>query len=65
MPTIGIEVTVAAGESRVEPNVTPASDVTLSYASLRAAARACGESRLNGGMHFTASVPVSSNGGRR
>ena len=37
---------------------TPAQDVALSYATLDALAAACGERRLDGGMHFSAAVPA-------
>ena len=45
-----------AGSSKVEPGTTPATDVTLTYATVDALAAACGASRLDGGMHFTGAV---------
>lgn len=51
-----LNLEVAAGESTTEEN-TPANNITLSYGSWSEIRAACGVSRLNGGMHFTASVP--------
>jgi uncharacterized protein DUF6851/vanadium-dependent haloperoxidase-like protein len=48
----GASVTVAAGSSKVEPGVTPAHDVTLSWATFRDAADQAGISRRYGGIHF-------------
>eukprot|EP00755_Sulcionema_specki_P017935 Sspe_Gene.65594::Locus_38813_Transcript_1_1_Confidence_1.000_Length_1692::g.65594::m.65594 len=48
-----------AGSSSVEPGVTPAQDVFVSYPSLEAMRNTCGQSRLDGGMHFTAAVTDS------
>jgi len=48
---------IPQGSSKVEPGITPAEDVTLSYTSLKEIRDACGESRLNGGMHFEDAVP--------
>ena len=48
--------TYSAGSSKVEPGATPASDLTLVYNSLEEVIGACGQSRLDGGMHFTAAV---------
>ena len=46
----------AAGSSKVEEN-KPEHDVTLAYSTWSEIAERCGESRLWGGMHFTAAVP--------
>lgn len=48
----------AAGSSSVEPGLTPASDLTLTYPSIAAMVTAGGESRLDGGMHFDLAVPA-------
>jgi VCPO second helical-bundle domain len=50
----GATATVAAGSSRVEPGVTPAADVTLSWPTFTDAAAEAGRSRRYGGIHFTA-----------
>ncbi|CAB9500033.1 Phosphoesterase PA-phosphatase related [Seminavis robusta] len=48
-----------AGSSSVEPGVVPAADITLSYSSIEEMATVGSQSRLNGGMHFEASVPAA------
>lgn len=48
----GGSVTVQAGVSKVEPGVTPAGDVTLSWATFSEAADQAGMSRRYGGIHF-------------
>jgi len=48
----GASVTIAAGSSKVEPGATPASDVTLHWATFSAAADQAGISRRYGGIHF-------------
>lgn len=58
-PIYSLFASFEAGESKVEPGITPANDLFLSYSNLRAVRDACGESRLDGGMHFEASVPES------
>jgi len=50
--TFGASVTLAAGSSRVEPGLTPAQDVTLSWATFSDAADQAGLSRRYGGIHF-------------
>lgn len=49
----------APGSSNVEPGVTPASNIQLTFTSLQSIRDTCGQSRLDGGMHFTAAVPDS------
>lgn len=51
-----VAVPVTAGSSLVEPGVTPAEDLVLFYPSVRDYRLACGETRLAGGMHFTAAI---------
>ncbi|HEU5160466.1 MAG TPA: vanadium-dependent haloperoxidase [Streptosporangiaceae bacterium] len=53
---IQIAVPFPAGSSRVEPGVTPARDLTLSWSTWTDFARDCGMSRLWGGVHFRASI---------
>jgi len=48
----------AAGSSKLEPGLTPAQDLFITMESLEQLSAICGESRLWGGMHFTASVPA-------
>lgn len=48
----GGSVTFPAGSSRVEPGMTPAADLTLSWATFSAAADEAGISRRYGGIHF-------------
>jgi hypothetical protein len=48
----GGSVTFAPGSSRVEPGLTPANEVTLSWASFSEAADQAGISRRYGGIHF-------------
>ena len=45
-----------AGSSNVEKGTTPVHDTPLSYSSVEQMAKACSQSRLDGGMHFAASV---------
>jgi hypothetical protein len=45
-------VTLANGSSRVEPGVTPAQNITLSWPTFSAAANEAGYSRLVGGIHY-------------
>jgi hypothetical protein len=53
---IQIAVPWPAGSSRVEPGITPANDLTLSWNTWSAFARDCGDSRLWGGVHFRPSI---------
>jgi hypothetical protein len=48
----GASQTTPAGASRVEPEATPATDVTLAWATFSAAAAEAGLSRRYGGIHF-------------
>mmetsp|Transcript_1965 Transcript_1965/g.3054 ORF Transcript_1965/g.3054 Transcript_1965/m.3054 type:complete len:522 (+) Transcript_1965:66-1631(+) len=48
--------TVPAGSSKYEQN-QPSQDINLTYSSWTEMAQKCGESRLDGGMHFTDAVP--------
>ncbi len=48
----GLSITIPAGSSLVEPGITPARDVTLSWETFREAAVEAGLSRRFGGIHF-------------
>jgi hypothetical protein len=48
----GASFTQAAGTSRIEPGLTPAANVTLSWATFSGAAEQAGLSRRYGGIHF-------------
>jgi PAP2 superfamily len=48
----GASATIPAGGARVEPGVTSAADVTLSWATFTDAADQAGRSRRYGGIHF-------------
>ncbi|MHA1681146.1 MAG: hypothetical protein ACTSUE_09065, partial [Promethearchaeota archaeon] len=48
-----------SGSSKTEPGLTPASPVQVNFNDLTELKETCGQSRLDGGMHFTASVPAS------
>jgi hypothetical protein len=50
--TFGLTHTQPTGSSGVEPGLTPASDVTLSWATFSQAADEAGFSRRYGGIHF-------------
>ena len=50
----GASVTIPAGSSRVEPGITPAVDVVLSWPTFTDAADQAGRSRRYGGIHFKA-----------
>lgn len=54
---IPLSLSLAAGESKVEPGL-PKANVTLEYKRWSDVARDCGQSRLDGGMHFTDAVPA-------
>jgi hypothetical protein len=54
---LGWSVPIAAGSSRVEPGITPASDIVLGpWETWTAFAHECGLSRLWGGVHFMAAI---------
>ncbi len=52
-------VAYPAGTSRVEPGVTPAEDLSLSFATWTDFARDCGQARVWAGVHFPAAVEAS------
>ncbi|GAA2079337.1 hypothetical protein GCM10009780_15530 [Actinomadura alba] len=53
---IQIAVPWQAGSSKIEPGVTPAHDITLSWNTWTGFAQDCGMSRLWAGVHFPASI---------
>mmetsp|Transcript_27224 Transcript_27224/g.55708 ORF Transcript_27224/g.55708 Transcript_27224/m.55708 type:complete len:601 (-) Transcript_27224:126-1928(-) len=55
----GREAPFVAGSSRTEPGVTPAADLTLVEPNLTSLRDSCGESRLDGGMHFSQSIAAT------
>jgi hypothetical protein len=48
----GLEVTLPAGSSRIEPGAVPEEDLTLSWSTFSRAAHQAGISRRYGGIHF-------------
>lgn len=50
---LGLSVTLAPGSSSVEPGVTPAQTVVLSWGTFTEAAQEAGISRVYGGIHFS------------
>lgn len=50
---LGLSVTIKKGSSRIEPGLTPAKDVTLTWRTMQDAADQAGLSRRFGGIHFT------------
>ncbi len=56
---LGFPVEVRAGESRVEPGVTPAEDTLLVFDTWTDFASDCGQSRVWAGVHFQAAVDES------
>jgi len=61
----GASFTALPGSSTVEPGVTPAQSVTLSWATFTEAADQAGVSRRYGGIHFKADDLVGRQTGRR
>jgi hypothetical protein len=50
------QVQYPQGSSRIEPGITPAADLTLSWATWTAFEQDCGMSRLWGGVHFLPAI---------
>lgn len=61
---LGYSVPVARGTSTVEPGVTPANDVVLTFPTWTDFETDCGLSRLWGGVHFRASLQAGRDIGR-
>jgi hypothetical protein len=55
---LGWSITFPKGSSRIEPGVTPASDLTVTWNTWTEFAEDCGMSRLWGGVHFFDSIPA-------
>ena len=55
-PALVLEV--PEGSSKLEPGSVPSEDLNLLFSSWSEMSSVCGQSRLNGGMHFTTSVPA-------
>jgi len=51
-PRFGLSVVVPAGLSKIEPGLTPAADIVLTWPTFFAAADEAGLSRRYGGIHF-------------
>lgn len=52
-------VSYRAGTSRIEPGVTPATDITLTFETWTDFESDCGQARVWGGVHFPAAVQAS------
>lgn len=55
---LGWQIPVAQGESRIEPGVSPSTNIVLDFPTWTDFAEDCGLSRLWGGVHFYASIPA-------
>lgn len=62
---LGFSISAPAGSSRIEPGVTPASDLELSWDTWTDLENECGQSRLWGGVHFSASITAGQAIGQR
>lgn len=51
-PRFGLSVAIPAGSSKIEPGLTPATDIVLTWPTFSAAADEAGLSRRYGGIHF-------------
>ena len=51
-----MSVSIPAGSSKVEPGVTPSTDIVIKMEDMNELSYICSESRLWGGMHFRTSV---------
>lgn len=49
----------AVGSSKTEPDLTPQTEINIVMDNMLELRNACGQSRLDGGMHFTASIQSS------
>lgn len=54
----GLVHTATAGSSVIEPELTPQNNLTFVFGNWESISRDCGESRLDGGMHFDQSIPA-------
>jgi hypothetical protein len=56
---LGLSVPVAKGSSRIEPGVTPATDIALHFDTLTQFEKICGQSRVWAGVHFRAATTAA------
>ena len=56
--TLEWHIPIAAGQSTVEPGITPAADTELYFATWTEFEEDCGMSRLWAGVHFLPSIPA-------
>ena len=49
---------VKAGSSKTEPGIIPHTDLNFTYTSWSEIQHVCGQSRINGGMHFSKAIPA-------
>ena len=62
---LNIFIPVPKGTSRVEPGVTPATDIALQWTNLTDYANDCGQSRIWAGENFRSSIDVAAQYGPR
>lgn len=55
----GWSVHAAKGSSRIEPGITPAADLDMQWDTWSEFEQQCGQSRLWGGVHFSAAIDAS------
>lgn len=58
-------VPFSQGSSRIEPGITPANDITVTWDTWSAFEQDCGQSRLWAGVHFPASIPAGQDIGHK
>lgn len=56
---LGLTVNFPAGSSRIEPGITPSTDIAIEFPTWTAFSEACGKSRVWAGVHFQAAVDES------
>ncbi|WP_460231801.1 vanadium-dependent haloperoxidase [Aurantivibrio plasticivorans] len=62
---LGYRVPAPAGSSRVEPGITPATDMTLYFPTWTDLEQRCGDSRFWAGVHFYPSIPAGQDIGHK
>ncbi|NJP48227.1 vanadium-dependent haloperoxidase [Streptomyces sp. PRB2-1] len=55
---VDLNFTFPKGSSVVEPGITPAQDLTVHFDTWTDFAHACGQARIDGGVHFPAAVEI-------
>ena len=63
--SINFTYNIEAGGSRIEPGITPSTDLSLSWTNWTDFENDCGQSRLWAGVHFPDSIPAGMDIGRR